>query len=117
MTRKIAISSAAAALLALGTLTGAALAEPVELTEAQMDQVSAGAFAYDSAGNLQDTYGFVYTYDPESGLYQDDAGVVWEAPAGIYYHEDGHAYGFLWNGELGVPWDGGIVTIQPSSSN
>ena len=117
MTRRTASRSAAAALLALGALTGAVSAQPVELAEAQMDKVSAGAFAYDSAGNLYDAYGFAYTYDPASGRYQDGAGVVWKAPYGIHYHDDGYAYGFLWNGKHKVAWDGGIVTIKPSSSD
>ena len=50
MTRKIASRSAAIAFLVLGALTGVAQAEPVELTEAQMDQVSAGAFRNDQNG-------------------------------------------------------------------
>ncbi len=120
MTRKIARGSAAVA-LALGALTSVALAEPVELTEALMDQVSAGAFLADSAGNLTDVYGFVYTYDPASGLYQGSDGMVWEAPNGIYYAEAGRhgqsgltAYGWLWNSETDLIWDGGFRTVEPT---
>jgi hypothetical protein len=118
MTYKIASRSAS---VALGTLSSVALAEPVELTEAQMGQVTAGAFQADSAGNLTDIYGFVYTYDSLTGRYQSSDGRVWEAPNGIYYAEAGRhsqtelaAYGWLINWESDLIWDGGFRTITPT---
>ena len=64
MTRKMANLSAAGALLALSALTSVALAEPVKLTDAQMDQVSAGAWVHDGA-NLFDASGLGWTYTGE----------------------------------------------------
>jgi hypothetical protein len=122
MTPTIA-SRSASVVLALSTLSSVALAEPVELTEAQMDQVTAGAFLYDSAGNLTDIYGFVYTYDSATGLYHSADGWVWEAPNGIYYAEAGRhaqteptAYGWLINWESDLIWDGGFQTVEPTEN-
>jgi hypothetical protein len=78
---KIASRSASIA-LALGTLSSVALAEPLELTEAQMDQVTAGAFTIDSAGILHDASGFDYTRQSD-GRYLSSDGFFWEVRAGM----------------------------------
>jgi hypothetical protein len=116
MTRKIANRSATGALLALSALTSVALAEPVKLTDAQMDQVSAGAWFYDSATqNLSDDQGRVFTFSGTPGLYYGGDGTAWQAPFGIYYAAAGAhfipdpvAYGFLVNLTSGHIWDGGL---------
>jgi hypothetical protein len=87
-----------------------------------MDRVSAGAWLPDSARNLTDVFGRVYDYDPATGLYQSSDGRVWEAPNGIYYAAAGRhgqtgptAYGWLFNRESDLIWDGGVVFVRPST--
>jgi hypothetical protein len=102
---KIAIISTSVA-LALGTLSSVALAEPMELTEAQMDQVTAGYFYYDSFNNLYDIYTNVYYPDPAvPGDYVSSQGVRYTALTAIWT-EGGLAYGVLQNAVTGALHDG-----------
>jgi hypothetical protein len=100
MTRKIASRSAAVALLVLGALTSVAQAEPVELTEAQMDQVTAGAFYAVNGrylikdGSPTDPWARTFRLYAD-GYYRDNnSGKRW-LPIDLYFADDGHAYGRL----------------------
>jgi hypothetical protein len=95
--------------LMFALVASAAQAEVVELTDVQMDQITAGAFGvYPGTSNLYDIRGFTYTF--QSGNFIDNQGVVW-APRAIYYFSDNSALGVLIN-TAGQVWDGGYNAIN-----
>ena len=98
-----------AVILMFALLASAAQAEVVELTDVQMDQVTAGAFGVQvGTFNLYDIRGYTYTF--QSGNYFiDNQGVVW-APRAIYYFSDNIALGVLTNA-AGQVWDGGYNAL------
>jgi hypothetical protein len=74
-------SQAIGVIFALAVLANAALAEPAELTDAEMDQITAGAFAsFDLASNntntIIDSNNVVYTRTSDH-TYVDSTGVTW----------------------------------------
>jgi hypothetical protein len=107
--------------IALTGLVSIAPAEATELTDAQMDQITAGAFQV-AAGtlNLLDTTQQplgqkTYTFRPATLDFIDMAtDVVW-TPKVIYWFPNSLAFGVLTNA-AGQTWDGGLtVTSGPIS--
>jgi hypothetical protein len=100
MTRKIASRSAAVALLVLGALTSVAQAEPVELIEAQLDQVTAGAFTMMEGRNLlkdgspTDPWARTFRLQPDGSYRDNNSGNKW-VPIDLYFADDLRAYGRL----------------------
>jgi hypothetical protein len=104
MIRKIVPKTAIVA-VALGALASAALAEPLELNEAQMDQVTAGLSLVDASGNLYDIYGIPYIYNPSTNTYIDSEGFTWWHTKQPINLTSGYVNAVLTNGTL--IWDGG----------
>jgi hypothetical protein len=100
--------------LALTVLASGALAETTELTNAQMDQITAGAFQV-----VQTTFNLVasqdmYTFRPATLDFTDNSGAVW-TPVAVYWYPNNIAFGVLTNA-AGQTWDGGFtVTTGPIS--
>ena len=99
--------------LALTVLASAAPAETIELTNAQMDQITAGAFQVVPATfNLVDSRQITYTFRPAT-LDFTDGNAVW-TPVAVYWYPTA-AIGVLTNA-AGQTWDGGLtVTTGPIS--
>jgi hypothetical protein len=122
MFRSVAVTAVG---LALTVLANVAQAETTELTDAQMDQITAGAFSVVfGTSNLQDCGGTMacsafpqstYTFRPDTRDFIDlNSGVVW-APVGSVYWFGGVAFGVL-RDPTGRIWDGGLtVTTGPIS--
>jgi hypothetical protein len=104
---KIAIRSTSIA-LALGTLSSVALAEPVQLTEAEMDQVTAGAFEWDGSTNTLhdrppgDPNRHSYVLQPGATFGTDADGNL-TVVAGTYISDHD---GFVWGVHRGMAPDG-----------
>lgn len=101
--------------LALTVLTSVAQAEAIELTDAQMELISAGAFqVVPSTFNLLDSLQHTYTFRPNTSDFIDNGGVVW-SPRAVYWYSNNIAFGVLTNA-AGQTWDGGFtVTAGPMS--
>jgi hypothetical protein len=115
--------------LALTVLASVAQAETTELTDAQMDQITAGAFqVVPGTFNLLDSPGCVsgacspsgsqnmYTFRPATSDFIDNRDVVW-TPVAVYWYAapNNLAFGVLTNAG-GQAWDGGYtVTTGPIS--
>jgi hypothetical protein len=99
--------------LALTVLASVVRAETTELTDAQMDQITAGAFQV-AAGtfNLVDSRQSTYTFRPAT-LDFTDGNAVW-TPVAVYWYPNSTAIGVLTNA-AGQTWDGGL-TIKPYPS-
>ena len=108
MFRKITAETTAVS-LTFALLASAAQAEVVELTDVQMEQITAGAFGVaPGTSNLYDIRGYTYTYQSGNNFI-DNQGVVWTARA-IYYFSDNSALGVLINA-AGQVWDGGYNAV------
>jgi hypothetical protein len=129
MSRK-PVAQATAVVFALAVLANAALAEPVELTDAKMDQITAGAFvSLDPATNntniIMDSLNVTYTRTIDNN-YVDSTGVTW-IPLVLYYFSspsqvtpDGTvtpAVGVLYNTATGQFWDGGFQVVRSSPAD
>ena len=120
MFRSVAVTAVG---LALTVLANVAQAETTELTDAQMDRITAGAFSVPiGTFNLVDCGGTMacafpqstYTFRPDTLDFTDQNGVVW-APVGSVYWFGGVAFGVL-RDPTGRIWDGGsTVTTGPVS--
>lgn len=99
--------------LALTVLASVARAETTELTDAQMDQITAGAFQVVTGSfNLVDSRQITYTFRPAT-LDFTDGNAVW-TPVAVYWYSTA-AIGVLTNA-AGQTWDGGLtVTTGPIS--
>jgi hypothetical protein len=102
-------SGVAAVGLALAVLASEAQAEGVELTDGQMDQITAGAFA--AIGNtydMVDVNNIIYkSAAPGSTIYIDSGNVSWQATV-LYYFPNNVVFGVLINPLTGQIWDGGF---------
>jgi hypothetical protein len=102
--------------LALTALASVARAETIELTDAQMEQITAGAFqVVPGTFNLVDNRQITYTFRPATLDFTDNSAAVW-TPVAVYWYPSGSiAYGVLTNA-AGQTWDGGFtVTTGPVS--
>ena len=101
--------------LALTVLASVARAETTELTDAQMDQITAGAFQVVTGSfNLVDSRQITYTFRPAT-LDFTDGNAVWTPVAVYWYPNSTAAIGVLTNA-AGQTWDGGLtVTTGPIS--
>jgi hypothetical protein len=110
--------------IALTGVVSVAPAEATELTDAQMDQITAGAFQVAVGSlNLLDCGGTpacsfpqnTYTFRPATSDFTDNSGAVW-TPKVIYWFPNSLAFGVLTNA-AGQTWDGGLtVTSGPISA-
>lgn len=123
--------------LVLAVLASATRAETTKLTDAQMDQITAGAFLVSpsptSAGgpapaavsaavapvlapnlNLNDINGNTYSFRLASNDFLDNHGFVWQ-PVVIDYYSSNVAVGVLYNTATGQTWNGGYVDPDPQS--
>jgi hypothetical protein len=114
MFRKITVEVTAVG-LALTVLTSVAQAEATELTDAQMELITAGAFqVVAGTSNLVDNSQITYTFRPATSDFIDNSGVVW-TPRAVYWYANNLAFGVLTNA-AGQTWDGGFtVTTGPMS--
>jgi len=123
MSRKF-VAQATAVVFALAVLANAALAEAAELADAEMDQITAGAFvSFDPATNntntIIDSYNVIYTRTIDNN-YVDSTGVTW-TPLVLYYFSLPSevttagtvtpAVGVLYNTATGQFWDGGFGVV------
>jgi hypothetical protein len=101
--------------LALTVLASVAQAETTELTDAQMDQITAGAFqVVTGTFNLVDSLQKTYTFREATSDFIDNSGIVW-TPRAVYWYPNNLAFGVLTNAD-GQTWDGGFtVTTGPIS--
>jgi hypothetical protein len=115
MFRKITVEVTAVG-LALTVLASVAQAEATELTDAQMELITAGAFqVVATTSNLVDSRQITYTFRPATSDFIDNsspAGVVW-TPRAVYWYANNTAFGVLTNA-AGQTWDGGF-TVTPMS--
>jgi hypothetical protein len=97
--------------LALTVLASVAQAETTELTDAQMDQITAGAFLVVPPGtfNLVDSQNKTYTFRSATLDFTDGA-VVW-TPVAVYWYgaPTNLAFGVLTSANGQVAWDGGYT--------
>jgi hypothetical protein len=102
--------------LALTVLASAVQAEAAELTDAQMDQITAGAFQVVAGTlNLLDSRQITYTFRPVTSDFTDNSGGVWTTRA-VYWYANNIAFGVLTNAS-GQSWDGGFsATTGPLMS-
>jgi hypothetical protein len=105
--------------LALTVLASVAQAETTELTDAQMDQITAGAFqVVPGTFNLVDSQNPQKTYTFRSATLDfTDGAVVW-TPVAVYWYgaPTNLAFGVLTSANGQVAWDGGYtVTTGPIS--
>src|SRR5512132_3011335 len=114
MFRKITVEVTAVG-LALTVLTSVAQAEAIELTDAQMEVIRAGAFQVVAGTfNLADVNQMTYTFRPATSDFIDNSGVVW-TPRAVYWYANNVSFGVLTNA-AGQAWDGGFtVTTGPMS--
>ena len=97
------ISSLALAILASTALAG-------ELIDAQMDQITAGAFqVVPTTFNLQASQN-LYTFRPATLDFTDNSGAVW-TPVAVYWYgaPTNLAFGVLTSANGQVTWDGGYT--------
>jgi hypothetical protein len=98
--------------LALAVLASATQAETVELTDVQMDQITAGAFAIAaSTNNLVDINNNFYIFNPVTSTFTDTQNIVWTPAPMYWYHANGLAMGLL-VGPQGQLWDGGYYSLS-----
>jgi hypothetical protein len=116
MFRKITVEVTAVG-LALTVLASVAQAEATELTDAQMELITAGAFQIVSGTfNLVDSLQNTYTFRAATLDFIDNSGVVW-TPRAVYWYANNIAFGVLTNA-AGQTWDGGFtVTTGPMSGH
>ena len=114
-------TEAAGVVLALAVLTSAARAETVELTDAQMDQITAGAFEVVNGANLRDSSGTLYSAQSpqpttqykitEAGMRPaTEVGTVWTGNIMLFLNRPGvPPYGVGTLTGPGGPRDGGFA--------
>ena len=103
-----------ASAFALAVLVSTPLGHAAELTDAELDQITAGAFTADSSNNtIVDVNSHSYTRVSDTAPYNytDELGNYW-TPAVLYYYNN-IAIGVL-IGPGGQIWDGGFNITPPS---
>ena len=105
----VAAVALALVVLTLGVRANDARAETAELTDAQMDKITAGAWTRGAGFDLVDSFGIYYRFvstGPGTGYYLDTNNAQWNIVGTVYFLSNNHAFGVLITPNQ-VLWDGG----------